>query len=80
MVDPLVEEDMTAQTLFHDELAVICGKHNRWSRQRSVKLSELVDGPWALLPPSSFLEVLTRDTFAHGLEVPRVTVLTRSTQ
>lgn len=79
-VDPLAEEDMTAQTLFHDELAVICGKHNQWGRRRSVKLSELIDQPWALWPPSSYLGVLTRDAFAaHGLEVPRATVVTRST-
>jgi len=45
MVDPLVEEDMMPQTLFHDELAVIGGKHNRCSHQRSVKLSDLLDGP-----------------------------------
>ena len=31
MVDS-AEEDMKAQVLFHDELAVICGKHNRWAR------------------------------------------------
>ena len=79
MVDS-AEEDMKAQVLFHDELAVICGKHNRWARRTSVKLSELMDEPWALWPPSSFLGLLIRDAFAaRGLEVPRATVSTPST-
>jgi DNA-binding transcriptional LysR family regulator len=79
MIGP-AEEDMDAQILFHDELAVICGKNNRWARRRNVKLRELVDEPWALWPPSSFLGLLIRDVFAaRGLEVPRATVSAPST-
>jgi DNA-binding transcriptional LysR family regulator len=80
MADPLAEKDLDAQILFYDELAVICAKHNRWARRRSVKLSELMDEPWAFSPPSTFLGGLIRSTFAaHGLEVPRTTVSTPST-
>ena len=80
MADPVAEKDVNAQMLFYDELAVICAKHNRWARRRSVKLSELMDEPWALWPPSSFLGGLIRSAFAaHGLEVPRTTVSTPST-
>lgn len=80
MVDPLAEEDIETRVLFRDELAVICGKQNPWARRRSVKMRELMDEPWALWPPSSFLGLLIRDAFAtHGLDVPRATVSTRST-
>jgi DNA-binding transcriptional LysR family regulator len=76
VVDALREEDVKTQILFHDELAVICGKNNRWARRRSsVKLSELMDEPWALYPTSSFFGLVTQSAFAaHGLQVPRVTV------
>jgi DNA-binding transcriptional LysR family regulator len=81
MVDAAMEEDVKAQILFHDELAVICGKHNPWARRRSsVKLSELMDEPWALYPSSSFFGLVTQSAFAaHGLDVPGVTVTTPST-
>jgi DNA-binding transcriptional LysR family regulator len=80
MADPVAEKDINGQVLFYDELAVICAKHNRWARRRSVELSALMDEPWALWPPSSFLGPLIRSAFAaHGLEVPRTTVNTQST-
>jgi DNA-binding transcriptional LysR family regulator len=74
------EDDLKAQTLFQDELAVICGKSNTWARRRGVELRELMDEPWALWPPSSYLGHLTREVFAaHGLDVPRATVSAPST-
>jgi DNA-binding transcriptional LysR family regulator len=78
--DELTEEDVKAQILFHDELAVICGKHNPWARRhRSIKLSELMQEPWALYPPASFFGRVTRSVFAaNGLEAPRATVTTSS--
>jgi DNA-binding transcriptional LysR family regulator len=80
LVDAQIEEDLKTQILFHDELAVICGKHNQWARRRRVKLSQLLDERWALYPSSSFFGLVTRSAFAaHGLEVPRVTVTTPST-
>jgi hypothetical protein len=38
MIKGLIEEDAKTQTLFHDELAVTCGKHNPWARRRSLPL------------------------------------------
>ena len=79
-VDTQMKEDLKMQILFHDELAVICAKHNQWARRRRVKLSQLLDERWALYPPSSFFGLVTRSAFAaHGLEVPRVSVTTPST-
>ena len=79
MVGP-PDDDVHAPNLLYDELTVICGKNNRWARQRRVKLSELIDEPWALWPPSSFLGHLVRDVFAgRGLEVPQATVSAPST-
>jgi DNA-binding transcriptional LysR family regulator len=76
----LTEEDLKTQILFHDELAVICGKHTRWARRRrSVKLSELMHEPWALYPPATFVGRATRSVFAaNGFEAPRATVTTPS--
>jgi DNA-binding transcriptional LysR family regulator len=78
--DDPAEADVKAQVLFHDELAVICGKHNAWARRRrSIKLSELMHEPWALYPSASFFGRVTRSVFAaNGLEAPRATVTTPS--
>lgn len=77
---PFTEDDLIAEILFHDRLAVISGKLGRWVRRRAIRLSELIDEPWVLPPPDSFLGGLICDAFhIHGLERPRATVNTNST-
>lgn len=80
LVDPTADDDLTIQTLFHDDLAVICGKHSRWARRRGVKLADLTTEPWVLPPETGFLRALITGAFrAQGLEEPRATVTTSST-
>jgi DNA-binding transcriptional LysR family regulator len=80
LADFVNDEDLNVDTLFHDELAVICGKHNRWARRRRVSLADLVGEPWVLPPASGFLTKIIKAAFdEEGLDVPRATVTTHST-
>ena len=71
-----VYQDLHAEALFDDELAVIAGKDNRLARRRGLALRDLLDEPWLLGPPSqSFLRPFIEEAFQHeGLSVPRATV------
>jgi len=80
LADFVTDEDLNVDTLFHDELAVICSKRNKWARRRGVSLAELVGEPWVFPPATGFLTKVIRKAFdEQGLEVPRATVTTLST-
>ena len=74
------DEDLNVKTLFHDELAVICSKHNKWARKRGVSLSDIVGEPWVFPEPGGFLTKVIKAAFdEQGLDVPPATVATQST-
>jgi DNA-binding transcriptional LysR family regulator len=80
LADFVADEDLNVDTLFHDELAVICSRRNRWARRSGVALADLVDEPWVLPTPSGFLTKIVRAAFEEqGLEVPRAAVTTQDT-
>jgi DNA-binding transcriptional LysR family regulator len=73
-------DDLHIETLFHDELVVICSKHSKWARRRNVSLADLVHEPWVFPPPNGFLTGIMRSAFeAEGLDFPRATVTTPCT-
>jgi DNA-binding transcriptional LysR family regulator len=69
-------EDLAAEALFEDELAVIAGKHNPLVRRRSLTLRSLMNERWLLgMPASSFLHPFIEEAFrAEGLRVPSAAV------
>ena len=76
----IVDEDLTSDVLFHDELAVLCGKDNSWARRRNVSLTQLVDEPWVFPAASGFLTQVISGAFeAQGIAMPRAAVTTSST-
>ena len=80
LADFVTDKDLNVDTLFHDELAVICSKRNKWARMRGVTLSDLVGEPWVLPHAGGFLTKIIRAAFEEqGLDVPRATVTTQST-
>jgi DNA-binding transcriptional LysR family regulator len=80
LADFVSDDDLNVEVLFHDELAVICSKRNKWARKRRVSLRELVGEPWVFPQPKGFLTKVIGAAFAEeGLEVPRATVTTQST-
>jgi DNA-binding transcriptional LysR family regulator len=80
MRDTAVDDDLQADTLFHDPLVVVAGKGNTWIGRRNVGLADLLGERWILPPPNSFLRPYIDEAFrVRGLDVPAATVLTAST-
>ena len=76
-VGPLADARLAFEVLFDDSHVVVAGKANRWGKRRKVTLDELMDEPWVLPAPDSFIGTVIMQAFrAHGLDWPRSTVLT----
>jgi DNA-binding transcriptional LysR family regulator len=59
-----------------DPLFVVAAKKNPWSRQRKVRLADLINEPWALPPPDSMPGAWRTDIFrAAGLDPPATAVV-----
>jgi DNA-binding transcriptional LysR family regulator len=71
----VAEEDMQYDVLLEDELAVVAGLDNPWTRHRRIKLAELLNGHWTWPPPATAFDACVIETFrACGFEPPRATV------
>jgi DNA-binding transcriptional LysR family regulator len=78
MIGPL-PDDLTADVLFHDTLAVLTSARNPLTRRRKLTLAELVNEPWVQLPADSLFGSMVVEVFrANGYEPPRPTVVTHS--
>ena len=76
---PLSEEHVVAERLFDDQLVVVAGAGNIWTRRRRVKLAELVNEPWTLPPPEAPPGALAVEAFrASGLQPPQNSIITKS--
>jgi DNA-binding transcriptional LysR family regulator len=70
-------DQLAFEPLYDDPYVVAAGVTNRWTRQRRIRLGQLVDELWALPPPDSLVGTFVVEAFkASGLEMPRATVLT----
>jgi DNA-binding transcriptional LysR family regulator len=78
MIGPL-PDDLAAEVLLHDSLAVMTSAKNPLTRRRKLTLAELINEPWALLPSDSLFGAIVDDAFrAGGHEPPRPTISTLS--
>jgi DNA-binding transcriptional LysR family regulator len=76
---PVNEDEMDAEILYTEPVVVAVGLQSRWTRRRRVDLGELVDEPWLLPAPESFVTSLVVDAFrSHGLRPPKPVVLASS--
>ncbi len=74
------DDDLSIDVIFNDELAVIAGKDNPWTKRKVVRLEQLMNERWVLPPIDGWLHPLLQKAFAgKGLDVPRATVSTLST-
>src|SRR4051794_6781729 len=79
MYAPAPEADINSEILYEDQMVVVASAKNPWTRRRRIKLTDLANEPWALLPPDSRLGSTVAEAFrANGLEAPRTTVTTAS--
>jgi DNA-binding transcriptional LysR family regulator len=75
VIEPLTDESMHVEPLLRDPHVVIAGAQNPLTRRRRLRLSDLVNEPWALSPPDSPYGAVVFEAFrAHGLRVPPTVV------
>jgi len=72
-------DNMAAEILYADSTVVAVGAGSSWARRRRVDLAELVDEPWLLPAPGSFISSIVVDAFrARGLSAPQPVVVASS--
>jgi DNA-binding transcriptional LysR family regulator len=76
---PLVDDEIAAEILFEDQYIVVAGVQSPWARRRKIALAELLNEPWIHMPADNmFGSSIAAGFHAHGLEVPRKSVITFS--
>lgn len=72
-------DDLTAQPLFDESMAVLASQEHRLAKKRQLRLADLMDERWTLSPPELPLGQLVARIFAsEGLELPVSAVMTMS--
>jgi DNA-binding transcriptional LysR family regulator len=78
---PIADEQLDFEFLFDDSFVVAAGAYSSWVRRRTIELAELVNESWVLPPPGSVIaSVVTKAFRARGLDYPRTTVVTESSE
>jgi DNA-binding transcriptional LysR family regulator len=72
---PFREEDLDAETILQHSVVVVAGAESPWVRRRKLKLADLVDEKWILLPPEMPESEWVASAFrSQGLTPPRARV------
>ncbi len=70
-------DGLNVEVLADDPLVVVAGTQSPWARRRKIDLAELVDEPWILSPPDSWVYARVAEAFkAQGLELPKARLVT----
>src|SRR5690242_5335614 len=78
---PIADERLDFEFLFDDSYVVAAGARNPWVRRRKIELADLVNESWVLPPPGSVIASVVAEAFrAKGLDYPRTTVVTESSE
>jgi DNA-binding transcriptional LysR family regulator len=78
---PIADEHLDFEFLFDDSFVVAAGAQSSWVRRRRIELAELVNESWVLPPPGSVIASVVTEAFrAGGLDYPRATVVTESSE
>jgi DNA-binding transcriptional LysR family regulator len=78
---PIADERLDFEYLFDDLYVVAAGAQSPWVRRRKVELAELINESWVLPPPGSVIASVVMEAFgAKGLNYPRTTVVTESSE
>jgi DNA-binding transcriptional LysR family regulator len=73
-------DELSAEVLFYDSIAIATAATNPLTRRRKLTLVELANEPWTFYPYDSFFGAIVVEAFrAGGHEPPRLTVSTLST-
>lgn len=70
------EEHTQSEILYHEPIVVVAGAQHPTAKKRRIKLSDLINEPWALPPAHSFITNLLAEAYrADGSEPPRTAVV-----
>jgi DNA-binding transcriptional LysR family regulator len=73
-------EGLNAEILFDDQVVFAAGVQNRWAHRRRIDLADLIDEPWILAEPNTWIRAFVAKAFeVHGLPMPRISLMTLST-
>src|SRR5262249_408500 len=73
------DEKFNFEVLYQGSFVVVAGAKNPWARRRRITLAELMNEPWALIPPESTWGWAPTEAFrASGLDYPRATLFSDS--
>jgi DNA-binding transcriptional LysR family regulator len=76
-----VEEDLTDEPLFDDQMLVVAGAQSRWIGRRKIELAQLLDEPWIMPGPGTAAGALIAQAFHRcGLTVPQASIISASIQ
>jgi len=79
LLKPTTDKDLDVEVLFNDPVLVMVGANSSWAKRRKLELAELQNEPWILPRPETMIGRLIAEIFrAHGLDVPRCTVIANS--
>jgi DNA-binding transcriptional LysR family regulator len=72
-------DEVEAEVLFRDSVAIMTAASNPLTRRRNLSLSDLLQEPWLLFPYESFFGSMIAEIFRkNGVDPPRLTVSTLS--
>jgi len=78
---PILDEQFDFEFLFDDSFVVAAGAQSPWARRRKIELADLVNESWVLPAPGSVIPSVVMQAFrARGLDYPRTTVVTESSE
>jgi len=81
LTGPFEHDDLAAEVLYLDSLAVVAAPDSKWVRRRKIELAELVDERWCLPTEGTLVRpVIARAFHEKGLSMPRHVVLSNSAQ
>jgi DNA-binding transcriptional LysR family regulator len=74
IAQPLADEQqLNVDILFQDPLVVAADVHSPWARRRKIDLRELIDAPWILTGPNTWVYRSVAEAFqAHSLAMPKI--------
>lgn len=71
----LDDKNVQSEILYYESIAIVVGAHHSAANKRRIRISDLLDEPWALPPPQSFVTSIIAQAFrSHGLELPSAAV------
>jgi DNA-binding transcriptional LysR family regulator len=80
IVPPLADErDLNTEILFEDPLVVTADAQSPWARRRRIDPFELVEAPWILTAPDTWVYRSVAEAFREsGLSFPRISLVAPS--